>query len=55
MANFEGYQKIGKFWRFGVIRMDNVQTKKKSVLNWENRQLGVKLPAESFDSSRLED
>ena len=35
--------------------MDNVQTKKRSVLTWNNRQLGVKLPSESFDSARLED
>jgi hypothetical protein len=55
VATFENYTKIGKFWRFGVIRMDNVQTKKKSVLTWDNRQLGVKLPSESFDSARLED
>lgn len=55
VAVFEAYKKIGKHWRFGTIRMDNVQTKKKSVLTWENRQLGVKLPPESFDSARLED
>ena len=55
VAAFEGYKKLGKYWRFGTIRMDNVQTKKKSVLTWENRELGVKLAAENFDSARLED
>jgi Outer membrane lipoprotein-sorting protein len=55
VADFEGYKKFGKLWRFGAIRMDNVQTKKKSVLTWENRQLGAKLPPETFDSARLED
>ncbi len=55
VADFEGYKKIGKFWRWTAIRMDNKQTKKKSVLTWENRQLGLKLPGESFDSARLED
>ncbi len=55
VATFEGYKKFGKFWRFGIIRMDNLQTKKKSVLTWENRELGNKPPAENFDSGRLED
>jgi hypothetical protein len=55
VATFESYKKFGKFWRFAVIRMDNLQTKKKSVLTWENRQLGMKLPSEGFDSARLED
>ena len=55
MAQFEGYKKLGKFWRFATIRMENVQTRKKSVLTWENRQLGIKPPAETFDSARLED
>lgn len=54
-ATFGSYKKMGKYWRFGVIKMDNVQTKKKSVLTWDDRQLGIKLPAESFDSARLED
>jgi hypothetical protein len=54
VAHFEGYKKMGKFWRFGSIRVENVQTKKKSVMTWEGRQLGVKLPAENFDSARLE-
>jgi hypothetical protein len=55
VAVFEAYKKFGKYWRFGTIRMDNVQTKKKSVLTWENRELGSKPPAENFDSARLED
>jgi Outer membrane lipoprotein-sorting protein len=55
VAVFEGYKKFGKFWRFGTIRMENVQTKKKSVLTWENRELGQKPAAENFDSGRLED
>lgn len=55
VAHFESYKKIGKLWRFHVIRMENLQTRKKSVLTWDNRQLGLKLPPEIFDSSRLED
>jgi hypothetical protein len=55
IAYFEGYKKMGKYWKFDSIRIENVQTKKKSVLSWENRQLGIKLAAENFDSGRLED
>lgn len=55
IAVFEGYKKHGKHWRFGSIKVENVQTKKRSTLTWENRQLGTKLPPESFDSARLED
>jgi hypothetical protein len=35
--------------------MDNLQTRKKSVLLWERRQIGVTLNAALFDSARLED
>lgn len=55
VAAFEGYAKVGKYWRWKVIRMENLQTKKKSVLTWENRQLGVTLPPQTFDSARLEE
>jgi hypothetical protein len=54
VAYFEGYKKVGAFWRFGSIRVENVQTKKRSKMTWEDRQLGLKLPAEMFDSARLE-
>jgi hypothetical protein len=55
VATFDGYKLHGRFWRFRTIRVENVQTRKKSVITWENRQIGVKLPPESFDSARLED
>jgi hypothetical protein len=55
VANFVGYKKIGKYWKFQSIQMSNVQTKKKSNLTWEGRQLGVRIPPETFDSARLED
>jgi hypothetical protein len=54
LASFEGYAKSGKYWRWTTIKMDNVQTKKKSSITWENRALGKALPAESFNSARLE-
>lgn len=52
---FSGYKKQGKFWRFDKIAVENVQTKKKSVLAWENRELGTKVDASRFDSAALED
>lgn len=55
LATFGGYQKFGRFWRAGSVTMDNVRTKKKSVITWENRQVGISIPAERFDSGRLED
>lgn len=55
VALFEGHKRYGKLWRFQIIRMDNMQTRKKSVLTWDSRQLGVKLPPDRFDSARIED
>jgi hypothetical protein len=55
VATLEGYKQFGRLWRAGSITMENVQTKKRSVLSWENRQLGIKLPASELDSARLED
>jgi hypothetical protein len=55
VAHFEAYKKFGKHWRIGRIRVENVQTKKKSIISWENRQVGIKLPPELFDSARMED
>jgi hypothetical protein len=54
-ATLDGYKQYGRLWRAGSITMENVQTRKRSVLAWENRQLGIKLSAAEFDSARLED
>jgi hypothetical protein len=54
-ASFSGYRKLGKLWRFGRIEMVNVQTKKRSVLTWNDRQLGAKLNTAAFDSTALEE
>lgn len=55
IALFEGYKKFGKHWRMGSIKVENVQTKKRSTITWENRQVGTNLPPERFDSARMED
>ncbi len=55
VSTFAGYKRQGKFWRWTKITMDNVQTKKKSILTWEARELGAKLDASRFDSAALEE
>jgi hypothetical protein len=54
-AAFSGYRKHGRLWRFEKIEMSNVQTKKRSVLTWTDRKLGVSLDEASFASAALED
>lgn len=54
-AALTGHKRYGKLWRIGAIAMDNVQTKKRSVLTWENRELGVKLDPAAFESASLRD
>ena len=54
-AKFTGYKRYDRFWRPATITFENIQTKKKTILTFENRQLGVKLAPQSFDSARLED
>ena len=49
-ALFKDYKKYGKFWRFGSIHMDNVQTRKKSIMTWNSRKVGVKHDEDEFDS-----
>jgi hypothetical protein len=52
---FSGHKKFGTFWRIGKIDVKNVQTKKRSILTWGDRELGKKLDAATFDSASLED
>jgi hypothetical protein len=35
--------------------MENIQTKKKTILTFEGRQVHAPLGAQAFDSARLED
>ncbi len=55
IAQFKGYKKTGKWWRWDMIAVENVQTKKKSVLTWKDRHLGAKVDAAHFDSAALEE
>lgn len=54
-AKFADYKRYDRFWRPATITFENVQTKKKTILTFDNRQLGAKLAPQTFDSARLED
>ncbi len=54
-ATFSGYKKFGKHWRAAKIEMVNVQTKKRSVLTWSERELGVDLDEDDFETDALEE
>ncbi len=54
-GNFKDWEKIGKFWRVKTIEITNHQTRKRSSLVWESRQLGVELDEDEFDSDELAD
>ena len=55
VATFAGYQKLDRFWRAKTATMENVQTRKKTILNFEDRRLHAGLGTPDFDSGRLED
>lgn len=54
-GEFSGYTKQGKWWRVGKIDMFNAQTKKRSILTWSKRTLGVELDEDDFESDALSD
>ena len=53
-ATFKGYQKFGNLWRFGSIEMLNHQTRKSSIMTWENRALNVDFKDAEFEQAALE-
>lgn len=53
VADFKDYQKIDKYYRVGKIEVENVQTKKRSVLTWTKRELGKAYSEYHFDSESL--
>jgi hypothetical protein len=54
-AIFVDHRAYARLWRPSTVTMENLQTKKRTVIRWDDRQLGLALPAEHFDSARLED
>ena len=54
ILNITGYQEYkNKFWRAESMVMDNVQTNKKTILNWSNYQFGVDISENEFSPNRL--
>lgn len=55
-ATFVGYRQLqGRWWRPREVSMVNVQTKKRSVMTWNERQLGVTFAQREFESEALAD
>ena len=52
---FKDYKKFDKFWRVSSIDMYNHQTQKRSILVWNDRELGADLDSDDFESDALED
>jgi outer membrane lipoprotein-sorting protein len=53
-AVFGKFKKYGKLFRANEIAMNNVQTKKRSVITWSERRLDVELQSNLFRSEGLE-
>ena len=58
VATFDGFKEYNvggkKMYRASSIHMKNVQTKKESIITWENREIGKTLKASDFESKNLE-
>ena len=54
-SRYSKHTKHGNGWKVDNIEVSNVQTKKKTVLDWTERSIGVKLDRATFQSSALED
>ena len=52
-ARFEGYRKVGRWWRPRRTVMRNVQTRKKSTLVWKDVKLGKKIASREFQKEYL--
>ena len=55
IAAFGDFKAYGSYWRANRIEMENVQTQKKSVLTWQNRELGKSYSEDQFASDYLVD
>lgn len=54
VMTFDGHQKYGATWRSGKIAVENLQTKKKSVIDFTNRKMGSGLSADLFTERNLQ-
>jgi hypothetical protein len=54
VTDFQNYKVPGKsVWRSSKIHMKNIQTKKESIISWDQRKLGVKFKAKDFKKRSL--
>lgn len=53
IGKFSKFIKLEGWWFYDELAMDNVQTKKKSILKWSNRKVKVKFGRGDFDSKKL--
>ena len=52
--NLSDYQQYNdKYWRAGSMVMDNIQTNKKTILNWSDYKFGVGISRNDFLPNRL--
>jgi len=54
VMTFDGHQKYGTTWRSGKIAVENLQTKKKSVIDFTNRKMRSGLSADLFTERNLQ-
>ena len=53
-SKFKSYKISGKtVWRPNIISMKNIQTKKSSTIEWQNRKLGQKFKSKEFKKSNI--
>ena len=50
VAVFKNYKKLKDWWRVHEIKMDNVQTRKSSIIKWSERKLPVEAYDEDFEA-----
>ena len=52
---FSKFEKYDKWWRANEIQMENVQTKKRSIITWNRRELGKSFSRDHFSADYLID
>jgi len=53
VAAFGSYKKLKSWWRVHEIKMNNVQTRKSSIIKWNTRKLMDKYTQDEFESDSL--
>ena len=51
--DFSNYQEYNGYWRANNFRMENHQTGKKTILNWQNYEFGIGLDDRDFNKNAL--